>query len=87
MNIDYDKLFCFVDDFLKGFEPWYRKQLISCGDIRRNRLCRLSLSEIVTILIAYHQSGMVCFKYFYLEYVEIIASFFHRLYIMLVILN
>ncbi|MBL0942222.1 MAG: IS982 family transposase [Alphaproteobacteria bacterium] len=35
--------------------------------IRRNRFCRLSLSEIVTILIAYHQSGMACFKYFYLD--------------------
>ena len=66
MTIDYDTLFCFVDDFCKGFEPWYRKQLLSDGLIRRNRCCRLSLSEILTILIAYHQSGMACFKYFYL---------------------
>ena len=66
MNIDFDTLFCFVDDFLKGFEPWYKKQLISSGSIKRNRSCRLSLSEIVTILIAYHQSGIACFKYFYL---------------------
>ena len=66
MNIDYDTLFCLVDDFCKGFEPWYRKQLIGYGVIRRNRVCRLSLAEIVTILIAYHQSGMACFKYFYL---------------------
>src|SRR5690349_17301951 len=66
MNIDYDNLFCFVDDFCNGFEPWYRKQLISSGSIRRNRPCRLSLSEVITILIAYHQSGMACFKYFYL---------------------
>jgi hypothetical protein len=27
----------------------------------------MSLSEIITILIAFHQSGMSCFKYFYLE--------------------
>lgn len=67
MNIDFDTLFCFVDDFLKGFELWYRKQLISSASIKRNRPCRLSLSEIITILIAYHQSGMACFKYFYLE--------------------
>ena len=67
MDIDFDTLFCFVDDFLKGFEPWYRKQLIGSGSIKRNRSCRLSLSEIITILIAYHQSGMACFKYFYLE--------------------
>lgn len=65
MGIDYDSLFCFVDDFCKAFEPWYRKQLISDGKAKRNRECHLSLSEVLTILIAYHQSGMSCFKYFY----------------------
>ena len=67
MNIDYDSLFCFVDDFYKGFEPWYKKALLTCGTKKRNRECKMSLSEIITILIAFHQSGMACFKYFYLE--------------------
>lgn len=67
MTIDYDELYCFVDDFCKGFEPWYRKSLISSGTKKRNRQCKMSLSEIMTILIAYHQSGMACFKYFYLD--------------------
>ena len=67
MNIDYDSLFCFVDDFYKGFEPWYKKSLLTCGTKKRNRQCKMSLSEIITILIAFHQSGMACFKYFYLE--------------------
>lgn len=67
MTIDYDTLFCFVDDFCKGFEPWYKKQLISDGTVKRNREHHLSLSETLTILIAYHQSGMSCFKYFYLD--------------------
>ena len=31
MNIDYDSLFCFVDDFCKGFENWYKKTLITSG--------------------------------------------------------
>jgi len=66
MNIDYDSLFCFVDDFYKGFEPWYKKALLTCGTKKRNRECKMSLSEIITILIAFHQSGMACFKYFYL---------------------
>jgi len=70
MNIDYDTLYCQINDFCKGFEPWYRKQLLSDGTIRRNRPCRLSLSEMVTILIAYHSSGMSCFKYFYLDLLE-----------------
>jgi len=67
MNIDYDRLFCFVDDFYKGFEPWYKKSLLTVVKKKRNRECKMSLSEIITILIAFHQSGMTCFKYFYLE--------------------
>ncbi|MBA3814454.1 MAG: hypothetical protein H0X26_08240 [Alphaproteobacteria bacterium] len=67
MNIDYDTLFCLVDDFSKAFDPWYRKQLISDRKIKQNRNCHLHLSEILTILIAYHQSGMSCFKYFYIQ--------------------
>ena len=67
MNIDYDSLFCCVDDFCKIFEPWYKKSLLTSGTKKRNRECKMSLSEIITILIAFHQSGMVCFKYFYLE--------------------
>ena len=66
MEIDYDTLFCFVDDFCKGFEPWYRRQLISEGSRKRNRSGHLSLSEVLTIILAYHQSGMACFKYFYM---------------------
>jgi hypothetical protein len=68
MEIDYDNLFCFVDDFCKGFEPWYRKQLITDGHVqRRRRRGHLQLSEVLTILLAYPQSGMACFKYFYLQ--------------------
>jgi transposase len=67
MKIDYDTLYCFINDFCKGFETWYQKQLIGDSGTRRNRACRLNLSEILTILIAYHQSGMACFKYFYLN--------------------
>ena len=70
MKVDYDSLYCMINDFCEGFEPWYRKQLLADGEIRRNRPGRLSLSEILTILIAYHQSGMACFKYFYLDLLE-----------------
>jgi len=67
MEIDYVRLFCFVDDFYKGFEKWYKSALISSGMKKRQRDSKMRLSEIITILIAYHQSGMSCFKYFYLE--------------------
>ena len=79
MNIDYDSLFCFVDDFYKGFEPWYKKSLLTCGTKKRNRECKMSLSEIITILIAFHQSGMACFKYFYLELMRDYRNLFNYL--------
>ena len=79
MNIDYDSLFCFVDDFCKGFEPWYKKSLITCGAKKRNRECKMSLSEIITILIAFHQSGMACFKYYYLELMRDYRNLFNYL--------
>lgn len=79
MNIDYDTLFCLVDDFCKGFEPWYRKQLLKDGKSKRNRSGHLTLAEILTILIAYHQSGMACFKYFYLRLFNFHLELFPRL--------
>ena len=67
MEIDYDTLYCGINDFCKAFEPWYEKQLLREGAIKRKRACQLTLSEMLTILIAYHSSGLVCFKYFYLN--------------------
>ena len=65
--IDYDTLFVFVDDFSQGFEPWYQAQLLSDGLRKRRRSGQMSLSEVLTLLIAYHQSGRTCLKYFYLD--------------------
>lgn len=79
MGIDYDTLFWFVDDFCKGFEAWYKKQLISDRLIKRHRDGHLTLSEVLTILIAYHQSGMACFKYFYLDLYRYHRHLFPRL--------
>ena len=67
MEIDYDTLFYHVDTFCMAFEPWYQHQLLTSGTIKRKRKTRLSLSEVMTIVIAYHQSGFKCFKYFYLH--------------------
>lgn len=79
MRIDYDTLFCFVDDFCKGFEPWYKRQLLNDGSKKRMRSGNLSLSEILTILLAYHQSGMACFKFFYFELLKIKITLFPNL--------
>jgi hypothetical protein len=66
MIIDHDTLFYSIDNFCQSFEPWYKKQLV-CDEKKktRQRKTQLKLSEVLTILIAYHQSGMSCFKYFY----------------------
>ncbi len=51
-----EELFCSVDDFCQTFEPQWKQQLLGFGLKLRNRQRSLSLSEIMTILIAFHQS-------------------------------
>lgn len=64
--MDWVALYCSVDDFCQQFEPlWERRQLAS-GERRRRRSKRLSNSEIMTILIAFHSSHYRNFKHFYL---------------------
>lgn len=65
-----EELFCHIDDFCQTFEPqWRRQQLSSSGRRRRYRPRRLSLSEVLTILVHFHQAGYRTFKQFYLEHV------------------
>ncbi len=52
-----DALFCHVDDFCKSFEAQWHKKLLNNGGIKRIRPKSLSLSEIMTILIAFHRLG------------------------------
>jgi transposase len=62
-----EELFCSVDDFCKIFEPLWNKQRLSAGHKHRQRTAQLSLSEVMTIQIAFHQSYYRNFKAFYLE--------------------
>lgn len=57
------ELFCYVDDFCKEFEPAWQRQLIGEKIQASNRL---TMSEILTILIWFQTSGWGCFKNFYL---------------------
>lgn len=63
------ELFCDVDDFCQTFVPIWQKQLLSRGDIQRQRDRSLSISEIMTILIHFHQSHYRDFKAYYTDYV------------------
>jgi len=59
-------LFCHVDDFCKAFLPQWQKLQLESGDRKRNRKGRMSESEIMTIIVAFHMSHQRDFKNFYL---------------------
>jgi hypothetical protein len=63
--MDFTELYCDVDDFCKEFEPTWEARQITCGERRRQRPCKLSLSERMTIVIAFHVSNYRDFKHFY----------------------
>lgn len=63
-------LFCLVDDFCKNFEPEWNKHLLEANIKKRIRPSSLSISEIMTIIILFHQSGYRNFKMFYFNYVN-----------------
>lgn len=62
-------LFCLIDDFCKSSEPIWRKLFLEGSDGKHlekaHRTPRLSTSEILTILIYFHQSGYRTFKQYY----------------------
>jgi hypothetical protein len=66
-----EELFCSVDDFCHFFETSWRSQLLEHHLQVRNRKRTLCLSEIMTILIGFHQSCYRNFKAYYLEKVQI----------------
>ena len=65
-----EELFCSVDDFCQKFEPQWKQQLLRSDRKLRNRPRSLTLSEVMTILIAFHQSCYRNFKTYYQEKVR-----------------
>lgn len=59
-----------IDDFCKTNQEIIRKSLRESGLIKKAHPCRLSLSEVMTILVHYHQSYYKDFKHYYTEYVQ-----------------
>lgn len=66
--MDLTTLYCSVDDFWKSFKQEWDKQLIDNGKVKRGPEPKLSTSEMMTIIILFHQSNYRTFKHFY-EYV------------------
>ena len=63
------ELFCRVDDFWLSFAPAWHQILLQAGTIKRQQSLQLVESEIMTILIQFHQSHFRDFKAFYTEQV------------------
>ena len=64
------ELFVAVDDFWIIFRPRWYEHLLASGERQRIRASRLSESEVMTIVILFHQSHYRNFKAFYLGYVR-----------------
>lgn len=77
--MDWTELFCEVDDFCQHFEPQLRERQIESGQRRRRRNPQLAMSEIMTILIAFHSSNYRTFKHFYLMLLQQHRADFPRL--------
>ena len=63
------ELFVSVDDFCQVFLPFWERKLIEDGSKKRQRAGQLSMSEIMTIIIYFHQSQYRNFKAYYTEHV------------------
>ena len=59
------EVFCDVDDFCQVFLPAWQRHLVASGSHQRQRPRQLCLSEIMTLLIAFHHSHYRNFKAFY----------------------
>ena len=64
------EIFCILDEFCKYFTPELKKHTLDTGNKRRrNRPCRMSDSEVMTILVLFHTMRHRDLKSFYLGYV------------------
>ncbi|MFM7450292.1 MAG: hypothetical protein ACKO24_17055 [Leptolyngbyaceae cyanobacterium] len=65
-HLDITQIFCDVNDFCQQFEHYWQQQpqLPAMPGARRSRF-RMTLSEVMTIVIAFHGSRARTFKDFY----------------------
>jgi hypothetical protein len=64
------ELFTDVDDFMKSFLPHWELSLLQSGQNQRCKPSRLSPSEVMTLVILFHQSHYRTLKHFYMDYVQ-----------------
>ena len=64
------ELFCDVDDFMLSFAPQWKDSQLAVGK-QRERAGQLWASEVMTILIHFHQSQYRTFKAYYTQHVQV----------------
>ncbi len=63
-------IFCCTDDFCKFFEQESKRYTLS-NDTKTTFQSRMTLSEIMTIMIYWHHSGYKNFKSYYKNHVSV----------------
>jgi len=61
------KIFCDIDDFMQEFEELYKQKLLENKSKNAKLNSKLSMSEIMSIVIYFHNYGNRTFKDFYLK--------------------
>jgi hypothetical protein len=65
------ELYCHVDDFWLGFADEWERGLLESGQRQRQRAGQLCVSEVMTILIYFHQMRYRDFKTYYTQFVQV----------------
>jgi hypothetical protein len=71
MKKDISSLYCFVDDFIKVADQWISRAFLPTTNKNLTRSPEISHSEMLTIVLLYHQSPCKNFKYFYMSYLQL----------------
>lgn len=82
--MELEKLFYGIDDFCLVFEQKFNPRLISSQAQKRKRKSRLCLSEVMTIIVHFHQSSYRNFKDYYQKS---ILKYYHEYFPFLVSYN
>ena len=82
--MELEQLFCAIDDFCLDFEAKLNSELISSQSQKRKRKSRLCLSEVMTIIVHFHQSS---YRNFQDYYQKSILTNYHRYFPSLVSYN
>ena len=57
--IPLEEIFCFIDDFCKCFQQHHQSRLLPNSNRKRNKPCRLTVAEIMTILVLFQLSSVM----------------------------